>query len=102
MLFSWVLFRADDLAAAHRYLGAMFGVVPSDGAEPLVAAEIFRPHYLGVMALCAVLVFQPVQAHDWSLQPQTWGRLALLVPLFLFALMAMFTQAFNPFLYFQF
>jgi len=102
VLFSWVLFRAENLTAAYRYFGAMFGVILPNGAAPLLAAEIFRPHYLGVMALCGFLVFQPVQAYDWSLGPQTWGRLAYLVPLFLFALMVMFNQAFNPFLYFQF
>jgi alginate O-acetyltransferase complex protein AlgI len=102
MLFSWVLFRASDLTAAARYFGAMFKLVPSNGAAPLLWAEIFRPHYLGVMAFCAFLVFQPLQAFDWSLKPQTWRRVAYLVPLFLFSLMIMFNQAFNPFLYFQF
>jgi hypothetical protein len=57
---------------------------------------------MGILALCALLVFQPVQAFDWSLEPQTWPRLALLASLFLFALVFMFSQAFNPFLYFQF
>lgn len=102
VLFSWVLFRADNLTAAARYYGAMFGVIPSHGTAPLLWAEVCRPHLLGVMALCAFLVFQPVQAFDLSLSPQTWPRLAYLVPLFLFALIIMFTQAFNPFLYFQF
>ena len=27
MLFSWVLFRADNLTLAGRYFGAMFGLV---------------------------------------------------------------------------
>ena len=102
VLFSWVLFRAENLTAAGRYFGAMFGVVPSNGAAPLLAAEIFRPHYLGVMALCAFLVFQPVQAHEWARRSQTWPRVALLVPLFVLSLIVMFSQAFNPFLYFQF
>jgi alginate O-acetyltransferase complex protein AlgI len=102
MLLSWVLFRADNLTAAFRYFGAMFGVMPSNGTGPLLAAEIYKPYYLGVMVLCAFLVFQPVQAFDWSLKPQTWRRLSYLVPLFLFSLIVMFNQAFNPFLYFQF
>jgi alginate O-acetyltransferase complex protein AlgI len=54
------------------------------------------------MVVCTVLVFQPMQAHDWALTPVTWRRIAVIVPLFLLALMAMYTQAFNPFLYFQF
>lgn len=102
VLISWVLFRADNLTAATRYFGAMFGILPSNGSSPLLLAEICRPHLLGVMALCVFFVFQSVQAFDWSLKPQTWQRLAYLVPIFLFALLIMFNQAFNPFLYFQF
>jgi uncharacterized protein (DUF983 family) len=55
-----------------------------------------------VLTVCAALVFQRMQAHEWSLKPQTWPRLILLMPLFVFALLVMFSQAFNPFLYFQF
>ena len=91
-----------DLTAAVHYFGAMFNVVPSNGTAPLLWAEICRPHYLAVMAICTFLVFQPVQAFDWSLKPQTWQRVAYLVPLFLLSLVIMFNQAFNPFLYFQF
>jgi hypothetical protein len=55
-----------------------------------------------VIVVCAALVFQRAQAFDWSVLPQTWPRVALLLPLFVFALCVMFSQAFNPFLYFQF
>jgi len=102
MLFSWVLFRAENLTAARRYFGAMFGLSPTTGASALLAADIYAPLYLVVLTVCAVLVFQRAQAHEWSLKPQTWPRLMLLVPLFVFALLVMFSQAFNPFLYFQF
>lgn len=102
VLFSWVLFRADNLTAAARYFGAMLGILPSNGVAPLLLAEICRPHLLGVMVLCAFIVFQRVQAFDWSVMPQTWVRVALLVPAFLLSLIIMFSQAFNPFLYFQF
>ena len=102
MLFSWVLFRADDLTAAGHYFGAMFGLAPTTSASPLLAGDIFGSLHLVVMALCAAFVFQRVQAHDWSLKPQTWTRPGLLLPLFVFAVLVMFSQAFNPFLYFQF
>jgi alginate O-acetyltransferase complex protein AlgI len=102
MLFSWVLFRSENLASARRYYGAMFGLAPTTGASALLAADIYAPLYLVVLTLCAVLAFQRVQAHDWSLKPQTWPRVMLLMPLFVFALLVMFSQAFNPFLYFQF
>ena len=102
VLFSWVLFRAENLRAALRYFGAMFGLLPTTGRSALLAADIYAPVYLVVMMVSAALVFQRVQAHDWSLKPQTWPRLTLLVPLFVFSLLVMFSQAFNPFLYFQF
>jgi alginate O-acetyltransferase complex protein AlgI len=102
VLFSWVLFRANDLAAAMRYYGAMFGLAPSSSAASLLAADIYAPLPMVVMLVCAALVFQRTQAHEWSLQPQGWGRVAFLAPAFVFSLLVMFSQAFNPFLYFQF
>jgi alginate O-acetyltransferase complex protein AlgI len=102
VLFSWVLFRSENLAAAGRYFGAMFGLSPTTTASALLAADIYSPLYVLVMVVCGVLVFQRVQAHEWSLKPQTWARATLLVPLFVFSLLVMFSQAFNPFLYFQF
>jgi alginate O-acetyltransferase complex protein AlgI len=102
MLFSWVLFRADNLTAALHYFGAMFGMHAGSGTAALLAADIYTPLSLLVIGLSAILVFQPVQAHDWSHQPQTWFRFSWLTPLFVFSLMVMFSQSFNPFLYFQF
>jgi alginate O-acetyltransferase complex protein AlgI len=102
ILFSWVLFRAENLRAAGRYFGAMFGLIPGNSTSALLAADIYAPLYLLVMTVGGLLAFQRVQAHEWSLKPQTWPRLTLLVPLFVFSLLVMFSQAFNPFLYFQF
>lgn len=102
MLFSWVLFRADNMTAATEYFGAMFGFSPTGQVAPLLAAVIYTPYHLLVLAICALLVFQPFQAHDWAMSPVTWPRTATVVPLFVFSLMAMHAQSFNPFLYFQF
>ncbi len=102
MLFSWVLFRADNLTAAGHYFAAMLGLSGTPGSSYLLAAELYTPTSLLIMGLCALLVFQPTQAHEWSQKPTTLGRLALLIPLFMLALMVMTSQAFNPFLYFQF
>jgi alginate O-acetyltransferase complex protein AlgI len=102
MLLSWVLFRADNLGTAVDYFGAMFGVAPVGEIAPLLGAVVYTPFHLLIMVICAVLVFQPLQAHDWATLPVTWRRVAIVVPLFFVALMAMYSQAFNPFLYFQF
>ncbi len=102
VLFSWVFFRADDLTAALHYFGALFGLTAVNPASVLLAAELYTPLHLLVIGLAAVSVFQPVQAHEWALQPQTWTRVASLLLLFALSLMVMFSQSFNPFLYFQF
>lgn len=102
MLLSWVWFRADDLGAALGYFAALFGLGPVTGHSALLAAEIYAPLPVLVMGVCTGLVFQPVQAHDWAQRPQSWGRVALLLPLFVIALAVMCSQSFNPFLYFQF
>ncbi len=103
MLCSWVLFRADNLSAAMAYFKAMAGLQIHAPASLLVAAEIYTPLNIVVLILGAGLVFQPIQAHDWVVaRPQSWGRTACLIPLFVFSLLVMFSQSFNPFLYFQF
>jgi alginate O-acetyltransferase complex protein AlgI len=102
VLFSWVLFRADNLTAAWEYFGAMFGLAPAYATANLLAAGLYTPYRLLVLAICAVLAFQPLQAHDWSSRPIGWARVVLLAPLFAICLIVMFSQSFNPFLYFQF
>ncbi len=102
MLFSWVLFRADDLSSAGRYFGAMFGLAPVGATAPLLGAGIYTPYRMLILIICALVVFQPLQAHDWAQRPVRWGRVAVLAPLFVLCLLVMFSQAFNPFLYFQF
>ena len=103
MLLSWVLFRADNLTLAGGYYGALFGLVRAAPESLLLGATLHTPLTLVVMALGAGLIFQPVQAHDWTInRPLSWGRVAALLPLFVLSLLVMYSQAFNPFLYFQF
>jgi alginate O-acetyltransferase complex protein AlgI len=101
VLFSWVLFRSPSLDHAFQYLGAMLAVSPVGSASVLLAAQIYTPNSLTMMALCGLLAFHPLEAHDW-VEGLSWPRAAVLVPVFVLAIISMFTQAFNPFLYFQF
>lgn len=102
MLISWVLFRAEDLQSAIHYYFAMLGLAPTSNTAILLSAGIYTPFRLTILTICAILVFQPLQAHDWAVKPITWWRVLVLIPLFVVSLMAMYAQAFNPFLYFQF
>jgi alginate O-acetyltransferase complex protein AlgI len=101
VLFSWVLFRSESLHDAIYYLGAMIG---QGGASPgllLLPALLYTQGTLLVMAVAAVVLASPIQAHEWS-REVTWPKAALVHPLFCASLLVMFAQSFNPFLYFQF
>ena len=69
MLFSWVLFRAENLTAAGHYFAAMFGLGPGAGGACSWPAEIYTPKNLVRHGLRGVLVLQPVQAFDWVRKP---------------------------------
>jgi len=101
VLFAWVLFRSETLPDALRYFGCMFGAGGDGVGAALLAAQLYRRGTLLLMALCAFCVLWPTQAHEWSAQI-TWPKALALAPAFALALMALFAQAFNPFLYFQF
>ncbi len=101
VLGSWVWFRADSLPDALVFFRAMFGGGESSEITALLAGQLFGPGKIAVMAVAGALVFSGTQAHEWS-ATLTWPRFALLVPLFVLAVLAMFAQASNPFLYFQF
>jgi alginate O-acetyltransferase complex protein AlgI len=101
VLISWVLFRSSSFPQALSYLHSMFGGASGGRAGLLLAAEIYTPYSLAILALCTFLSFQRLEVYDW-VEGLNWGRSVVLVPLFVLAVMAMFTQTFNPFLYFQF
>ena len=101
ILFSWVLFRAENLTEAARYFGLMFGAGELETGSYLIPGLLYTRGNLVMLLLAAALAVSPWQAHDWS-ERITWPKALLIGPAFALALMAMFAQAFNPFLYFQF
>ncbi len=101
VLISWVLFRAPDLPHALSYLGSMFGLVTSAKTSMLLGSEIYTPHHLLVFLISMVLSFHRFEVYDF-VAGMNWRRAFALAPLFLLTIAAMFTQSFNPFLYFQF
>ncbi len=101
VLISWVLFRSASLHEAMNYLGAMIGQGGSSPGLLLMPALLYTQNTLLIMAIGAVVVACPVQAHEWSRQV-TWPKAIVVQQLFCVSLLAMFSQSFNPFLYFQF
>ena len=101
VLFSWVLFRSANLHEALYYLGVMIGQGGSGPGMLLLPALLYTQGTLAIMAIGALVIAWPVQAHDWS-REVTWPKAMLVHPLFCVSLLVMFSQSANPFLYFQF
>lgn len=101
VLFGWVLFRADNIGEAWRMWKTMLGLMPVSAFDGILSAEIFTPTALVFMALAAVCSFWGFRSFNWciSLKP---SRVAISMAIFVLAILALFTQSYNPFLYFQF
>jgi len=101
VLLTWVFFRASDLGAAWRYLGAMFGLVEAQPAAALLAGVLYTPYALLSLAAAAIVTWGCPQTWDFTRELSAprgaWalGCLAL-------ALVALASQGYNPFIYFIF
>jgi alginate O-acetyltransferase complex protein AlgI len=101
VLFGWVLIRADSIGEAWRMWKCMLGFNAVSSADAILSAEIFTPTCLFFMALAALLSFWKFRSFDFcnNVSPV---RVALALVIFVVAVLALFTQSYNPFLYFQF
>lgn len=101
VLITWVFFRADNLPAATQYLGAMFGLGPKPAATQLLDALLFAPQYLLIFAVCVLVHWRKWDTWDiaYELKPvRLVGAAAALTC----SVAVLFTQSYNPFLYFRF
>jgi alginate O-acetyltransferase complex protein AlgI len=101
VLITWVFFRAVDLTSAAKYLAAMFGFGGDTTGADLVSATIYTNNHIVMFIICAYVTWFCRQSweHAKSVTPL---KLAVYIPLFIWAVFVMWTQSFNPFLYFQF
>lgn len=97
----WVFFRADDLAGAGRYLACLAGKGAGAPADVLVRSILYSPDHLLALGVAALIAFGGVQTWDLS-KKVTPLRAAAAIGLFFWSLVALSTQTYNPFLYFQF
>ena len=101
VLFGWVLFRADSIGEAWRMWKCMLGLNAVSTTDAILSAEIFTPSCQFFMALAFMLSFWKFLSYDWcdKVSPQS---VAVAMVIFVVAILALFTQSYNPFLYFQF
>ena len=101
VLFGWVLFRADNIGEAWRMWKAMLGLMPVSAFDAVLSAEIFTPTTIAFMLLASLLSFWKFRSYDWCDQVSL-KKAFVALGLFVLATLALFTQSYNPFLYFQF
>jgi len=101
VLITWVFFRAASVPNALQYLADMAGLgVPHPGAS-LLSGIVYQPYYLGTFLVAAAVVWTAPQSWDWAwaLTPR---RAAAVAALLFLSVVALTTQAYNPFIYFIF
>ncbi len=101
VLVAWVFFRAPDLATSLRYVGDMFGAGGDSAGGRLVAATLYDRHHLLAFGACAFVVWSCRQSWDHALKVGLL-KAAWLMILFAWSVSVMWTQSFNPFIYFFF
>ena len=79
----------------------MLGMNAVSSADAILSAEIFTPSCLFFMALAFMLSFWRFRSYDWCDKVSPY-RVAVAFVIFVVAVLALFTQSYNPFLYFQF
>ena len=101
VMFSWAIFRSPSLAQGWHYWMSMLGITTAAQTAFMLHVMIFTPRNFVMLAICGLLVWQPIQAHEW-VKRLSAPKFALCFIVFTLAIVAMFTQTYNPFLYFQF
>ena len=101
VLFSWVFFRAGTLGAAVRYLGHLFGIGSVQAGAGLLGGIIYQPYYVLTFLIAALVVWGAPQTWDFS-RRITPVKAVVTLALFWLSLAILFTQSFNPFIYFIF
>lgn len=101
VLGSWVWFRSETLGQALGYFAALAGAGRPDATGAVLAAQLWAPGRVALLAVAAGFIAAPRQAYAWSAEV-TWPKAFALAGGFALALGAMASQGFMPFLYFQF
>jgi alginate O-acetyltransferase complex protein AlgI len=99
VMLGWVLFRADSISDAASYYGRLFNpaVLGTAGAT----FRLWEPFTIAVCAVSLVLVFAARTAQDLCRTPMA-PLLVVQAALFPWSLLELYSQGYNPFLYFQF
>ena len=98
---TWVFFRAATLPQAVAYLSCLIGTGAPAPAGEAISACLYTPYHLSVFLLAALLVWKT--PNSWVVTRRiTVPRAAFVGALLMLAVVFLWTQTANPFIYFQF
>ena len=106
VLFGWVLFRAPGLRSALAYMGQML-FLPTESAAATAARFLDgRTVFLLVLGilLCGPLQSLCKKLHTavFSEEKTGWLQIAALTVLFVYDVVLLISNTYNPFIYFRF
>ena len=96
-----VIFRAESLPSAMAYFAGLCGLTSAHAGAGLIAGVIYQPYYVAILIAAGVVTWFCPQTWDFT-RRITIPRAGLALSLFWLSLLMLFTQSFNPFIYFVF
>jgi len=101
VLISWVFFRARTISEAFAYLGGMFAHTAPTAQARLAMELAYKPYSILTFILAAFIIWTAPQTWDFTkkLNPI---RCAAVVAALWISIALLYTQSFNPFIYFIF
>jgi alginate O-acetyltransferase complex protein AlgI len=101
VLVAWVFFRAPTLGGAISYLQGLLGRAHPDPRQVVAAGLIYQPYYVVTVLAAGCVVWTCPQAWDMT-RHLTWPRAVTCLFVLWFAVALLFTQSYNPFIYYIF
>jgi len=98
---AWVFFRTPTLTEACRYLASMAGAGAPTTIQAMRVGLIYQPYYLAVLIVAACVVWGGRQAWDIT-RTLSVPKVVAAVGLLWLSLLMLFTQSYNPFIYYIF
>jgi alginate O-acetyltransferase complex protein AlgI len=97
----WVFFRSDTLPQAGEYLASLIGLGSESAGAQLLGGLMYTPYHTIMFFIAAVVVWAGTESWQFTRNISP-ARAAGFIAMLLLAVVFMWTQTENPFLYFRF
>ncbi len=103
VIIGWVIFRADNLGMAGKYLGSMFGI--NTIFIDRMATDYIS--FIGYIIPISIILSTPIVKYLWNkinvnLNVKSILKVCTTLIIFVFSILACVSSTYNPFIYFNF